>query len=143
MYTKISLPSLQNFKVWNIPKKSYSHSAKLTYLKLISKAFRNPNFNRAYLRKHSEQASKIFTACAPRSLLCLCKISRSEASQKISYRESVKLTCLKLISKAFRNSNFHRAYLQKCSKPASKIFTTYTPRSSIYSKFHSLKRPRT
>jgi hypothetical protein len=61
------------------------------------------------------------------SPLYLYKISRSETSQKISYSESVKLTCLKLISGAFRNPNFHREYLESIEKPTYDIFTTCTP----------------
>jgi spore coat protein CotH len=104
----------------------------MTCLKLISGAFRNPNFHREYLQKYSEPTSDIFTTCTPRSLLYLCKISRSETSQKISYSKSAKMTCLKLISGAFKNPNFHREYLQKYSEPTYEIFTTCTPISLLY-----------
>jgi hypothetical protein len=113
-------------------KRSYSENSKMTCLIQISGAFRNPNFYREYLQTYSEPASKICTTCTPRSILSLYKFSRSEASQKISYNEISKMTCLKLISRAFGNPNFHKEYLQKYREPTSKIYTTYTPRYLLY-----------
>jgi hypothetical protein len=131
------------FKSEESQKISYSENAKLTCLKLISGAFKNPNFHRNISKSIVKPTSEIFTTCTPISLLCLCKISRSETSQKISYSESAKMTCLKLISGAFRNPNFHREYLQKYSEPTYEILPhVHQYLSSVSTKFQGLKHPR-
>jgi len=110
----------------------YSENSKLTCLKLILGAFRNHNFHKAYIWNYSDPTPKICTSSTPISLLCLCKVLSFETFHKISYNEFAKITCLKLISREFKNPTFHREYIQNCSKSTSWICTTCTPRSLLY-----------
>jgi hypothetical protein len=95
-------------------------------LKLISREFRNPKFQKEYLLKYREPAYHMFTTCKPRYILYNCKILGSETSQKIIYIKSTMLTCLKLISGASRNHIFHIPYIQKYSELEFNIFITCT-----------------
>jgi hypothetical protein len=110
----------------------FSEIFKMSCLKLILGAFKNPKFHREYLRKCSEQEYNIFTTCTPRYILYIYKITRSETCQKIIYSESTMLICLKLLLGAFRNLKFHMEYLQNYNEPTYKIFTVCTPIYILY-----------
>lgn len=63
-------------------KKGYSKIIKMAYLKLISRAFKNPDFLIAYIWKYRKARYEILIGCLPRSCLNMVQILSSKTSQK-------------------------------------------------------------